>query len=69
LIKEVHALQGRANLRVIPPLCPPAISATDFTHAAELIDRAHLATFRWLDGEDALSSQDQTRVLGFHRHD
>jgi len=68
LIKEVRELQGIVDLRVIPPLCPLAVSSTDFSQAAELIDRAYKATSNWLGDEEALCAQDQTRVLGFHHH-
>jgi NTE family protein len=37
------------RLSVIPPLCPLAISAGDFSHTAESIDRAEQQTLRWID--------------------
>ena len=34
LITDVHDLQGRVDLRVIPPVCPLDVSPADFSHAA-----------------------------------
>jgi len=33
----------------VPPLCPLAVSAYDFSRAHELIERAAQSTRRWLD--------------------
>lgn len=40
----------KIDLRVVPPLCPIAISPTDFSRAAELIDRSYEHTRTWLTG-------------------
>jgi hypothetical protein len=52
---------------VLPPLCPLTIPATDFRHAASLIERARSATSRWLgDGNHLLPHPE--RFLSLHRH-
>ena len=65
LIDDVRRLQGRLDLRVIPPLCPVSVSPVDFARSGELIDRARRATRRWLDADRAV---DQSRDLMPHRH-
>ena len=37
LIHEMRGLSGAVTIQVLPPLCPLAVSAADFGHAAELI--------------------------------
>lgn len=67
LIHEVSDLAGRAELHVMPPLCPLNISAADFGQARALIDRARVATGRWLDaGHDRLPHPE--RFLSLHEH-
>jgi len=67
LITDVHELQDRVDLRVLPPLCPLNISPADFSHARELIDRARTSSGRWLDAV-AIGS-DRGADLGFHNHE
>lgn len=67
LILEVAHFAERADIRVLPPLCPLAVSSTDFGHGAELIERARRATARWLDdGGPRLPHPE--RFLSLHRH-
>lgn len=67
LIRDVATYADQAELHVIPPLCPLAVSSADFSHAAELIDRARHATSRWLDNRgDELPHQE--RFLSLHEH-
>jgi len=67
LIHEVSDLAGRAELHVMPPLCPLSISSADFSQARMLIDRARVATGRWLDaGNDRLPRPE--RFLSLHEH-
>ena len=62
LIIDVQELQGRVDLRVIPPVCPLDVSPADFSHARELIDLARDSAGRWLDTIDAGND------LGLHQH-
>ena len=67
LIEDVKELQGAVDLRVIPPVCPLAVSPTDFTHARELIHDARECAARWLDDLAANESVHQSDNL-VHRH-
>jgi NTE family protein len=67
LITGVAAHSPDVTVKVLPPLCPLAITAADFSHAAELIDRARRATAGWLaDGGPDLPAQE--RFLALHNH-
>src|SRR5574341_622683 len=49
LVADVERLHERAEIVVVPPLCPLDVSSYDFSRGAELIDRAAESTARWLD--------------------
>lgn len=67
LLTEVAALSDRATIRVLPPLCPLAISAADFDHAAELTSRGRETTQHWL--ATAADEPHQERNLARHSHE
>ena len=69
LVNEVGRLQDRVDLRVLPPLCPLDVLPTDFSRAAEMIDRSRTESGKWLDrsATDGVPT-DQRVNLGFHRH-
>jgi NTE family protein len=67
LIGEVARYAGPARLKVLPPLCPLAVSAADFSHADELIARARRATGSWLD-EGGPDLPKPERFLSMHDH-
>lgn len=67
LVIDVAHFRDSATLKVLPPLCPLAVSSADFSRAAELIERARSATGDWLDsGGPALPAPE--RFLSLH-HD
>lgn len=67
LVIDVAQFTGHAEIKVLPPLCPLAVSSADFSHAAELIDRAHHATGDWIDaGGPSLPAP--ARFLSMHHH-
>jgi NTE family protein len=66
LIDDVIALQGSLDLRVVPPLCPLAVSPIDFGRGRELADRAYRSTSRWLHEP---RKADQSSDLRLHVHD
>jgi len=48
LLSDIDHFGERAELIVLPPLCPLAVTAYDFSHTAELIHRAEASTRLWL---------------------
>jgi NTE family protein len=67
LITDVATYADRAELVVLPPLCPLRISAIDFRHAAELCRRAHASAADWLESGAAHGPHPE-RILGLHGH-
>lgn len=49
LLLDLVRYAGSIDLRVIPPLCPVAVSPTDFSQADELIRRSYALAAGWLD--------------------
>jgi NTE family protein len=66
LAVDVSRFEDVVDLHVIRPLCPVAISGTDFSHGATLIDRSLDATREWLAACPPTSGQ--ARLLEPHRH-
>jgi len=48
LANAVQRYQDVAEIRVVPPLCPLAVSPYDFAAVGELIERAEASTRDWL---------------------
>jgi len=66
-VADTRAAAGATEIRVIPPLCPLTVSASDFGHAAVLIRRARRASAEWLDsGSHELPAPH--RFLSLHTH-
>jgi NTE family protein len=63
---DVERYKDRVDLRVVPPLCPLDVSPVDFSHTAELMERARRSTQRWLAAGD--ESLDPAELLSFHSH-
>lgn len=69
LLADVDRFAQRCELIVLPPLCPLAINTFDFSHTAELIQRAEKATSHWLqNGMQRLQGKDPHWLLAPHRH-
>ena len=66
LIESVERCSENARVKVVPPLCPIAISPIDFGHAAELIARARESTTRWLAQGEPLRAS--LKRLSAHNH-
>jgi NTE family protein len=49
LVRDLEHCAGRVEVATVPPLCPLAVSAYDFSRAHELIERAAQSTHRWLE--------------------
>ncbi len=67
LVADVERLRDRAEIVVVPPLCPLDVSSYDFSRGGELIDRAAESTARWLDG-GGLRTPSITGPLQPHHH-
>lgn len=63
---DIERFAGQCQLLVVPPLCPLAVHAFDFSHTAELIQRADIATTTWL--RDGPPDPDPRWPLAPHRH-
>jgi NTE family protein len=67
LVADVRELEHQVDLRVIPPPCPLDVSPADFSHGAELIERARVLAGSWLD---AFAPEGAARPApGLHPHD
>jgi NTE family protein len=67
LITDVALYADRADVVVLPPLCPLRVSAVDFRHGAELRRQAHVSAATWLDSGAAHLPRPE-RILGMHGH-
>ena len=67
LVAEVEDQSRTHAIRLLPPLCPLAVSAADFSQAAQLIRRGREASTRWLD-EGGTDREHPERFLRLHRH-
>ena len=67
LIVEVAHLVDRADIIVLPPLCPLSVSPIDFRSAADLITRAYDTSRAWLDAGNHLLPHAE-RFLSLHGH-
>jgi NTE family protein len=66
LAVDVERYESAIELRVLPPLCPLTVSPIDFSHSAELIDRAYQAAVLWLDEDHPPVGQ--ARYMDLHDH-
>ena len=67
LIVEVAHLVDRADIIVLPPLCPLSVSPLDFRSGDNLMERAYDATSEWLDAGNHLLPHAE-RFLSLHGH-
>lgn len=67
LADEVAAMSGTATIKALPPLCPLSVSAADFSHGAELVDRGRHAALEWI-AQGGLEAPAPARFLGTHSH-
>ena len=67
LIADIAAHDTRAELVVLPPLCPLTVSSTDFRSARLLMERARATTDKWLAADNHRLPH-QERFLSLHKH-
>lgn len=68
LVHEVAAFGTLATIKLLPPLCPLAVSAADFGQAAQLIDRARRSSLHWID-TGGIDRPDPQQFLVLHSHE
>lgn len=67
LAADVAHYEPLVDLRVVPPLCPVAVSPADFRQSATLIERARKATTAWL-ADPQPSCINQAAMVLHHVH-
>jgi NTE family protein len=67
LVRDVQHFADRADIKVLPPLCPLRVSAVDFRHAPWLIDEARTSSGHWLDAGGTELPRPE-RFLALHSH-
>lgn len=67
LINEIATLGGAVTIKILPPLCPLAVSAADFRHAVQLIGRARRSSLEWISSGD-IDLPAPERFLSLHHH-
>jgi len=60
-------VSSRLEVSIVPPLCPLACSAYDFSHSASLIERAEASTRAWLKG-GGLDNREVPGEMRTHTH-
>ncbi len=65
---DYAAYSDRAQLCVVPPLCPLAHSTYDYSHGAALVSAARAATRRWIE-DGGLEKREFPLELVVHGHD
>jgi NTE family protein len=67
LVADIERYHERAEIITVPPLCPLSVSAYDFSHAGDLIERAAEQTHRWL-ARGGLTRERVPDALRGHTH-
>jgi NTE family protein len=67
LLSDIERYSDRAELIVVPPLCPVGVSAYDFSQTADLIRRAEATTRLWLRRK-GLEREETPAELVPHEH-
>lgn len=67
LLRDIERYTGQVDLVVLPPPCPLSVSALDFSHADELIRRAHDESTRFLAVDGGIRLQPAGHI-GMHTH-
>lgn len=68
LIADIAYYAERIDLKVLPPICPLAVSAIDFGHADELIARSRAASASWID-DGSIDRPHPETFLSMHHHE
>jgi NTE family protein len=66
-INEVTGLGAAVTIKILPKLCPLAVSAADFRRAAQLIARARRTSLEWI-GSGEIDLPHPEGFLALHDH-
>jgi len=67
LVSDIEHFSNRAEIVVLPPLCPVSVSSYDFSQTADLVRRAEAKTRLWLQ-KKGLQSAGAPEELLPHEH-
>jgi NTE family protein len=67
LANEIGGHAAACDIKMLPPLCPLAVSPVDFTHGAELISRSRATSSAWIRG-GGIDLPAPERFLSPHHH-
>lgn len=67
LVRDIELHAPSASIHVVAPLCPQAVSLFDFSHTAELLQRAQRQTRKWLNA-GGLERSGVPGALEAHHH-
>ncbi len=67
IVRDLRALEGKAEVITVPPLCPLDVSPYDFSKSAELIERAAKSTGQWIE-KGGLGRQEIPQAMLPHAH-
>lgn len=67
LMHELERIPEDIQVRLVPTLCPLAVSPFDFSSSQELIERAAESSQKWIEG-GGLTRQARPEELAPHRH-
>ncbi|HXE22530.1 MAG TPA: patatin-like phospholipase family protein [Rhodoferax sp.] len=68
LDRDVERFAAQARITVVPPLCPLAVSALDFSQTSALIDRATRQTRAWIEAGGLEQTGPLDVPLAHHDH-
>jgi NTE family protein len=67
LANDIATHGAAVDIKILPPLCPLSVSAADFAHAQELIERGHAAAVDWM-AQGGFDRPSPERFLSAHEH-
>jgi NTE family protein len=66
LLSDIEHFSSRAEVVVLPPLCPVTVSSYDFSQTADLVHRAEAKTRLWLQTKGLQSAGAPHELLPHH---
>jgi NTE family protein len=69
LVSDIDHFSSRAELVVLPPLCPLTVSSYDFSQTSEIVHRAEAMTRLWLQQHGLRSQGSAPDELMPHNHE